>query len=157
MPNVPQISDAEWEVMKVVWERQPVTAAEVVERLGRERRWSPRTIRTMLNRLLAKRAIDYRPEGKRYLYRSRISRDACVRQESRSFLSRVFDGAAAPAVMHLLTHCDVEEFRKLSPDELQHLRQLLDLDAGADATGGDDAAPRGGGGGGGGRGKEDAR
>src|SRR5207253_5391223 len=71
MPNVPQISDAEWEVMKVVWERQPVTAAEVVERLGRERRWSPRTIRTMLNRLLAKRAIDYHPEGKRYLYRSR--------------------------------------------------------------------------------------
>jgi BlaI family penicillinase repressor len=102
----------------------------------------------MLNRLLTKRAIDYRPEGKRYLYRSRISRDACVRQESRSFLSRVFDGAAAPAVMHLLTHCDVEEFRKLSPDELQHLRQLLEFDGGADE------APRGGGGG---RGKEDAR
>jgi BlaI family penicillinase repressor len=150
MSNVPQISDAEWEVMKVVWERQPVTAAEVVERLGRERRWSPRTIRTMLNRLLAKRAIDYRPEGKRYLYRSRISRDACVRKESRSFLSRVFDGAAAPAVMHLLTHCDVEEFRKLSPDELAHLRQLLDLDASADAPATDEA-PRGG------RGKEDGR
>jgi BlaI family penicillinase repressor len=151
MPNVPQISDAEWEVMKVVWERQPVSAAEVVERLGRERRWSPRTIRTMLNRLLAKRAIDYRPEGKRYLYRARTSRDACVRQESRSFLSRVFDGAAAPAVMHLLTHCDVEEFRKLSPSELQHLRQLLDLDASADAPGVDET-PRGRG-----RGKEDGR
>ena len=153
MPNVPQISDAEWEVMKVVWERQPVSAAVVVERLGRERRWSPRTIRTMLNRLLAKRAIDYHPEGKRYLYRSRISRDACVRQESRSFLSRVFDGAAAPAVMHLLTHCDVEEFRKLSPDELQHLRQLLDLDSGADAPAEGDANRRTTGG----RGKEDGR
>jgi BlaI family transcriptional regulator, penicillinase repressor len=153
MPNVPQISDAEWEVMKVVWERQPVSAAEVVERLGRERRWSPRTIRTMLNRLLAKRAIDYRPEGKRYLYRSRISRDACVRQESRSFLSRVFDGAAAPAVMHLLTHCDVEEFRKLSPDELQHLRQLLDPNSGADAPVEGDANRRTAGG----RGKEDGR
>jgi len=153
MPNVPQISDAEWEVMKVVWERQPVSAAEVVERLGRERRWSPRTIRTMLNRLLAKRAIDYRPEGKRYLYRSRISRDACVRRESRSFLSRVFDGAAAPAVMHLLTHCDVEEFRKLSPDELQHLRQLLDPDSGADAPAEGDGNRRTTGG----RGKEDGR
>jgi BlaI family transcriptional regulator, penicillinase repressor len=153
MPNVPQISDAEWEVMKVVWERQPVSAAEVVERLGRERRWSPRTIRTMLNRLLAKRAIDYRPEGKRYLYRSRISRDACVRQESRSFLSRVFDGAAAPAVMHLLTHCDVEEFRKLSPDELQHLRHLLDLDLGAEAPAEGEGNRRATGG----RGKEDGR
>ena len=110
--TVPQISDAEWEVMKVVWDRQPVTAADVVDRLRAEHRWSPRTVKTMLNRLVGKGAVDYTPEGKRYLYRARASREACVRKESRSFLSRVFDGAAAPAVLHLLSQCDVEEFKK---------------------------------------------
>src|SRR5437762_3140030 len=115
MATVPQISDAEWEVMKAVWDRQPVTAAEVVERLTAEHRWSPRTIKTMLNRLLAKGAVDFKPEGKRYIYRAKVTREACVRKESRSFLSRVFDGATAPAVLHLLSNCDVEEFRKLSP------------------------------------------
>src|SRR3954447_22973551 len=84
--TVPQISDAEWEVMKVVWDRQPVTAADVVDRLAREHRWRPRTAKTMLNRFLAKGAVDYTPEGKRYLYRARVSREACVRKESRSFL-----------------------------------------------------------------------
>lgn len=129
MSSKPQISDAEWEVMKVVWDRQPVTAAAVVDRLVREHRWSPRTVRTMLARLVAKGAVDYRAEGKRYLYRARITREASVRRESRSFLSRVFNGAAAPAVLHLLSHCDVEEFKKLSPAELARLRQLLDADA----------------------------
>ena len=124
--SVPQISDAEWEVMKAVWDLQPVTAADVVDRVAREHRWSPRTVKTMLNRLVGKGAVDYTPEGKRYLYRARVSKEACVRKESRSFLSRVFDGAAAPAVLHLLSQCDVEEFKKLSPEEVRHLRQLLD-------------------------------
>ena len=141
MPTVPQISDAEWEVMKVVWDRQPVTAAEVVERLSVDRRWSPRTIRTLLDRLVGKQAVNFTPEGKRYLYRARVSRDACVRRASRSFLSRVFDGAAAPAVLHLLTHCDAEAFKKLSPQERDQLRQLLDLDPPAGRRGGTEDQP----------------
>ena len=76
----------------------------------------------------AKGIYFYTPEGKRYLYRARVSGEACVRKESRSFLSRVFDGAAAPAVLHLLSQCDVDEFKKLSPEEVRHLRQLLDRD-----------------------------
>jgi BlaI family penicillinase repressor len=126
MATVPQISDAEWEVMKVIWETQPVAAAEIVERLAHEWHWSPRTIKTMLNRLVGKGAVDYRAEGKRYIYRARVTREACVRRESRSFLSRVFDGAAAPAVLHLLTHCDL---KALSSEEVQQLRELLDQEA----------------------------
>ena len=132
MPNPsPQISDAEWEVMKVVWDHhpQPVTAAEIIDRLARERDWSPRTIKTMLNRLVGKGAVDFRPEGKKYLYRAKVTRDACVRRESRSFLSRVFGGAVAPAVVHLLEHSD------LTPQEIEHLRQILERESGKDAKG----------------------
>jgi BlaI family penicillinase repressor len=121
---VPQISDAEWEVMKLVWERQPVPAADLVARLGREQRWAPRTIKTMLARLVEKGALDYEVDGKRFLYRAKVRREACVRHESRSFLSRVFGGAVAPAVVHLLSHAN------LSDDELKQLRRILDGEGG---------------------------
>ena len=122
MAKAPGISDAEWDVMKVVWDHEPVAASDVADRLAAEREWHPQTVKTMLTRLVAKGALTYKPEGKRYLYRAKISRDACVRHESRSFLSRVFDGSVTPAVVHLLTHS------KLSDDELKQLRRVLDGD-----------------------------
>ena len=109
--------------MKVVWERQPVPASDVVEQLGRERGWAPRTVKTMLNRLVGKGALAYAVDGKRFLYSAKVNRDACVRRESRSFLSRVFDGSVTPAVVHLLTHS------KLSDEELKQLRRVLDAEA----------------------------
>ena len=119
----PQISDAEWDVMKVVWDRQPVPAADVVDRLAADRGWRPRTVKTMLNRLVAKGALAYEVDGKRFLYRALVQRDACVRNESRSFLSRVFGGAVAPAVVHLLEHT------RLTPDEVEQLRRVLEREA----------------------------
>ena len=123
MAVVPQISDAEWEVMKAVWAGQPVPASDVVDQLGRERGWAPRTVKTMLNRLVAKGALAYEVQGKRFLYSAKVHRDACIRRESCSFLSRVFDGSVTPAVVHLLTHS------KLSEDELKQLRRILDGEA----------------------------
>jgi BlaI family transcriptional regulator, penicillinase repressor len=121
--STPQISDAEWEVMKAVWDRQPVPASDVVEQLRREQGWAPRTVKTMLNRLVGKGALTYDVDGKRFLYKAKVNRDACVRRESRSFLSRVFDGSAAPAVVHLLTHS------KLTDEEIDQLRRMLDGEA----------------------------
>ena len=134
MPNFPQISDAEWDVMKVVWDHGPLTAGEVVRHLAAERRWSPRTVKTLLSRLVKKGAAEVRIEeadatgtgggaggggGKRFLYRARVSREACVRRESRSFLSRVFDGSVAPALLHFL------EVGGLTKDEIRLLRETL--------------------------------
>src|SRR3954451_23191504 len=121
--SVPQISDAEWEVMKAVWDGQPTPASDVVDRLGREQGWAPRTVKTMLNRLITKGALAYEVDGKRFLYRAKVRREACGRHESRSCLSRVFGGAVGPAVVHLLTHAD------LSEDELAQLRRILDGEA----------------------------
>src|SRR5687768_15383515 len=119
MAKAPGISEAEWDVMKVVWDHEPVAASDVADRLAVERDWHPQTVKTMLTRLVGKGALAYKAEGKRYLYRAKISRDACVRHESRSFLSRVFDGSVTPAVVHLLTHS------KRSDGELKQLRRIL--------------------------------
>ena len=127
MPALPQITDAEWDVMRVVWDApRPLTAGEVVDALGPRTRWRPRTIKTLLARLVKKgadRAAEDGdgPTGRRFLYRAAVRRDAVVRAESRSFLARVFDGAAAPALLHFLEESKLQ----LPPGEIERLRRLL--------------------------------
>ena len=123
MPQVPQISDAEWEVMKEVWDHGPLTAGDVVDKVAAEHEWAPRTIKTLLNRLVKKGAVAVEVDGRRYLYRAKVNREACVRKETRSFLSRVFNGAVGPAVVHFI------EQGKLTPDEIRQLRETLDREA----------------------------
>jgi len=118
--SIPRISDAEWEVMKVVWDDHPVSANDVVRRLGGRRDWSPRTIKTMLNRLVRKAALTFETEGKRYLYSPAVSRDQCVRAESRSFLHRVFEGAAGPMLVQFVQDA------RLSRREIESLKKILD-------------------------------
>jgi BlaI family penicillinase repressor len=116
----PSISDAEWQVMEAVWAGAPATANEVIDRLsGRGAEWNPRTIRTMLNRLVGKRALGYTAEGKHYLYTPLVDRADCVRDESRSFLSRVFGGATGAALVHFVEEHD------LTPAEIEQLKQVL--------------------------------
>jgi len=120
MPNPPSISDAEWEVMNVLWSSSaPMTASDVIERLPGHIDWNPRTAKTLLNRLIKKRALRFDRDGKRYLYRPAIGREQCVRSESRSFLARVFRGSVGPMLAHFVTHAD------LSPKELEDLQELL--------------------------------
>lgn len=113
------ISDAEWQVMNVVWQDQPVEAQQVVDQLAQANGWSAATVKTMLHRLIRKGALAFQQDGKRYLYRASVRRADCVRQASRSFLDRVFGGAAAPALMHLV------KTSKLTDEEVAELRRLL--------------------------------
>lgn len=97
-----RISDAELEVMEVLWANEnPLTAAEVAERIGAARGWSIATIKTMLSRLSAKGAITYSEEGRRYLYSAAIHRDAYVGGESRRFVDQLFGGRLSPLVAQL--------------------------------------------------------
>ena len=119
MPQV-SISDAEWHVMNVVWDGQPLTAQEVIAKLKAEADWAPATVKTMLHRLVKKKVLTYQPRGNRYVYSARARRSDCVRQASRSFLERVFGGESAPLLAHFLRSS------KLTADEIGELRQLLD-------------------------------
>ncbi len=114
------ISDAEWQVMNVIWAGQPMAAQEVIAALEGEADWAPATIKTMLHRLVAKEVLTYDTQGNRYVYRSRVRRADCVRAASKSFLERVFDGEAAPLLSHFL------KASKLSAEEVRDLRRILD-------------------------------
>ena len=119
--HIPSISDAEWQVMEVVWsaEPEPIAANDVVARLESTTDWKDKTIRTMLNRLVNKGALGFEADGKRYLYKPKVARDECVRVQTRSFLSRVFGGATGAALLHFVEEHD------LSPDEIEQLRRVL--------------------------------
>jgi len=117
--NAVTISDAEWQVMNIVWRDQPVDSQQVINLLAKPNDWSAATIKTMLHRLVKKKALAFDRDGKRYLYRAAVRRRDCVRRASRSFLDRVFDGSAAPALMHLV------KTSKLTDAELAELRRLL--------------------------------
>ena len=119
MKRTPAISDAEWDVMKIVWEHGPITSGQIVQHLEKERQWKPRTIKTLLARLVKKGAVAAMEEEKRFLYVAKVARDACVRRESKSFLTRVFDGAVAPALVHFLAQAE------LSPAEIAELQRIL--------------------------------
>ena len=121
MPKPPKISDAEWQVMDVLWAASAaLTANEVVDALAEYADWSPPTIKTMLNRLVRKRALKFKADGKRYLYSPAVSRERCVRSETRSFVDRLFGGSIAPLLAHFV------EDEKLSKDEIEQLRKLLE-------------------------------
>ena len=114
------ISEAESMVMDVLWQRSPLSAEEVVAALAPHQDWQEATIKTLLNRLLNKGAIEASKDGRRYLYSPVLRREAWVLEESESLLSRLFDGRVAPLVAHFSQH------RKLSADDVAELRRLLE-------------------------------
>jgi BlaI family penicillinase repressor len=120
MTSTPPISDAEWEVMNVLWERAPLTAIEVAEALGPKTGWHPKTVKTLLGRLVRKGVLGYTTEANRYVYSPAIARKNYVRRESASFVDRVFGGEAAPMLAHFV------RTTRLSAEEIEELRRILD-------------------------------
>ena len=115
-----QISDAEWEVMNVLWEQSPRSASEVADALCERMSWHPRTVKTLLSRLVRKGVLRFKVEGNRYLYRPAVSREKSVREESASFMARVFGGEATPMLVHFVKNAP------LSTEEIDELRSILD-------------------------------
>ena len=108
--------------MNVVWHQGAVTAAGVVESLqGRDPSWHPKTAGTLLNRLVHKRALGFRKEGRGYVYFPLVAQAACVGAESDSFLKRLFGGSFKPLLVHMVEH------KKLSSGEIKELRAILDV------------------------------
>lgn len=120
MSDLPRISDAESQVMELLWARAPQTADEIVAALRESNDWQDATIKTFLNRLLKKGAIRAEYQGKRYLYHPVLARADWVSDESRSVLDRLFGGRVAPLVAHF------SQREQLSKEDLAELRALID-------------------------------
>ncbi|MCA9229140.1 MAG: BlaI/MecI/CopY family transcriptional regulator [Planctomycetales bacterium] len=117
---VQSLSGAEWEVMKVIWERGPSAARDVYAALPEEVNWASKTVKTLLSRLVAKGALDYEQIGNSYLYRAVVERSQMTRHEVRGVLGRVMGAAVSPVLANFI------EEAELSDKEIGQLKKLLD-------------------------------
>jgi predicted transcriptional regulator len=114
-----RISEAEHAVMEALWERSPLTAAEVCDKVCAERDWTMPTVKTLLSRLVGKNAVATEPDGRRFLYSPLIERSAYVGTESKRLVERLFGGRAAPLFAHLA------EAEALSDEDIAEIEALL--------------------------------
>lgn len=120
MNNIPKISESEWLVMKAVWNENPITSNKVVEVLTCTTSWKPRTIKTLLNRLVKKGAVGHESTGREYQYFPLIKEAVLVKAESESFLKRVFGGALKPMIATMV------KAENLSPEDIEELKRILE-------------------------------
>lgn len=124
MRSLPQISEAEYEVMKIVWKFAPVNTNEITELLLKTTSWSPRTIQTLIRRLVTKGALAYEKQGRVFVYTPLVREREYVEQESRSFLKRFYGGKISAMLSAYI------ENDRLSEAELDRLRSLLEKGSG---------------------------
>ncbi|WP_457443548.1 BlaI/MecI/CopY family transcriptional regulator [Roseateles sp. P5_E4] len=113
------ISDAESQIMRALWERHPLSADDILAALPVEDGWQLGTVKTLLNRMLNKGAVQAQRDGRRYLYKPLAAREDWEQGESLNLLDRVFGGRLSPLVAHFSAQ------RKLSREDAEALRRLL--------------------------------
>ena len=114
-----KISGAESQIMEALWAQGPLTADEIVQAVGPAQSWGEATVKTLINRLLKKKALASERTGGRAIYRPVVTREEYVTGESQGLLDRLFGGQVAPLVAHYARH------RALSPDEVARLKKLI--------------------------------
>ena len=119
MKTTASVSEAESRVLEVLWRDGPSTSDRVIAALAHEN-WEGSTIKTLLARLVRKRAVRARKEGPRYLYSPVLTREQWVTHESEGFLGRIFGGRVAPLVQHFSQH------RRLSKADIAELKRLIE-------------------------------
>lgn len=114
-----QLSDAEWKIMDRLWEMPDLTIRQLTEELNEETGWDKHTIITLLGRIEKKGAVSYRQNGRAKEFYPIVSRQAVSREETKSFLEKVYKGS-----LSLMVHSMVED-QSLSQEEIGKLYQIL--------------------------------
>ena len=119
MKKLPQISEAEYEVMKIIWAKAPVNTNEITDLLTAQTDWKPKTIQTMIKRLVQKGALSYEKDGRIFVYSPLVKENEYVAHESNSFLTKYYQGNISAMVSSFL------ENDKLTATEIERLRSIL--------------------------------
>lgn len=119
MNQLPQISEAEYEVMKVLWNDAPISTNEVTDKLVKTTNWNPKTIHTLLKRLVQKGAATYRKEGRVFVYTPLVEKKEYLTKENDHFLNRFYNGKISSMVTNYINSDYV------SNEDLAELRKLL--------------------------------
>ncbi|MGJ8561967.1 MAG: BlaI/MecI/CopY family transcriptional regulator [Alphaproteobacteria bacterium] len=113
-----RISQAELTVMEVLWSQSPLAASDIASKLSSDTDWNIRTVKTLLSRLVTKKALATEQDGRRFLYAPLITRETYAAKAAKTLSERLFGGRAAPLVAHLaqgdgLSDTDIKELEAL--------------------------------------------
>lgn len=114
-----KLSEAEWQIMNALWRKNPATAREIMDSLNGDVRWAYTTVKTMLTRLAAKKAVAETKRGNTSFYTPLVDQGNTRRNALRNVMDRVLDGTVAPLMSFLI------EDRKLSEGERKELIRML--------------------------------
>lgn len=118
--KVPSISEAEWEVMNVLWEKAPQTANDVISNLQGQKDWKSKTVRTLLDRLVHKDVVGVNKDQRVYTFYPLYSQDECQRAEAESFIKRIYGGTVKSMLVQFM------EEDSLSEEDIEELKSILD-------------------------------
>ena len=119
MKHLPQISEAEFEVMKIIWKYAPISTNEITDHLVKTTAWSPKTIQTLIKRLVTKGVLSYEKQSRVFVYTPLFDEAEYIGQESNTFLNRFYNGNITAMVSAYIDN------EKLSKTEVDELRSLL--------------------------------
>ena len=106
--------------MRLIWDKHPISTNDVVAHFENISDWSPKTVQTLLSRLVKKGAVGYEKKGRVFIYSPLIDEGEYVKSESRSFLKRFYNGALNSMVLSFV------ENGELSDDDITELERILD-------------------------------
>lgn len=119
MPKFPDISEAEWKVMRLLWAKSPQPAYDLASELAEREDWSASTVKTLLARLQRKKAVKIERYKNLFLYSPAVTENECIAREADSFLDRLFGGAVEPLLVHFANR------QKVTPAQLDRLKRVL--------------------------------
>ena len=114
-----ELTEAEWAVIKAVWEKEPCTAPDIQQKLEKQTAWTYSTVRTVMDRMVAKGLLSAEKVRNLTLYRSAVTRRQAQRSELLYALKHAFNGALTPMVQCLL------DTGGITADELAQLESLI--------------------------------
>ncbi len=115
-----KISDSEWEIMKIIWQNSNCTAGEVIDALKDKKEWQPKTVKTLIRRLVDKKALGYEQYKREYKYYPLAEEVDCVKEESKSFLQRVYRGSLKNMLLNFI------EDESLTKEDIEELTRILE-------------------------------
>jgi BlaI family penicillinase repressor len=114
-----KISEAEMQLLQLLWDESPLGATELAGRVSADRGWTLTTVKTLLSRLVSKGAITAKPQGRKFLYAPAIDRDDVAATQARGLIDRLFGGRVSPLVAQLA------EQKQLDPDDIAELEAII--------------------------------
>ena len=113
-------TEAELEVLKVLWERGPSTGREVLDVLVAQRKRAYTSVMSVLNIMANKGQVTKKPQGRAFIYFAKRPREKTLGKMVGSLLGRAFEGSAASLVSQLLDQS------KPTPEELDEIRKVIE-------------------------------